>query len=377
MNRKKISQSPLGFAVFLAIATSGLLHAESTTFIHDSSSMDFQGDWFSQEFTISAPTSFVLRFASDYSADAAVVPASQISNFRNGRSYTGFGVMSGKFGTQYINNLPAGNYFVVCRSRVKDSNQYCIELDNVLRLETSNSKSFSFAGQVAASSRMVGKNGGKLWQPFTVVEGYRYFVDGCNSGLDTYFIPESELSNFKSNKTFQYYTDYSGQRETNLPGQAELRLAPGNYYLCFHNTDPKISKAVTYSIDAWSENNSGPDSIALSGSASWKVTGRNVDISVEKIENNRPSGSVSGTLRLTLWATSSPYEGGGITGYVLGRLQLAGQLSGGFYRENIQGLVPYTRPRAGSYFTTLTLEEFSGSGWEIVSHVSFVGQKKF
>ena len=109
--------------------------------------------------------------------------------------------------------------------------------------------------------------------------------------------------------------------------------------------------------------------IQMSGSTSWQTSGKLVNIRVAKVANNRASGT-SGSLRIRLWATSMPYSGGSINGYVLGVRKL-NPLRARHYYSKIVGKVPYTRPPSGIYYTTLTVEEFTGSRWVIRDFITY------
>ena len=54
----------------------------------------------------------------------------------------------------------------------------------------------------------------------------------------------------------------------------------------------------------------GFQTIRLVGTVSYQVSGSSVNMRADAVRNNRPAGSVSGTLKLQVWATSSPYSGG-------------------------------------------------------------------
>jgi hypothetical protein len=236
----------------------------------------------------------------------------------------------------------------------------------------------------AQGTEYVDANGGKLWHGFTVQEGFRYFVDGCNTGLSTYVIRENELGAFQNGQSFNYYSDYSGT-DNAFPGLHELKLPPGTYYLAFAN-DNANDKPVTYTLERWRQTpkssgggggggTGGTGSLALSGGGSWKTSGSEITISVGKITNNR-SGGKSGTLRLQVWATTSPYTGGRISGYVLGTYSV-GTLSGGFNFSSVKGTVPYDAPPAGTYYTTITLEEYNSGAFGIADHMAFSGTTTF
>lgn len=119
----------------------------------------------------------------------------------------------------------------------------------------------------------------------------------------------------------------------------------------------------------------GSGSLSIVGNVSWSINGTKIDISSDEVLNNQ-LGGVSGTLRLRIWATTLPYSGGTINGYVLGTRSL-GTLSGGYQISNISGYVPYTPPPDGLYYTTMTLEEYTGSGYVIVDYVNFPASQYF
>ncbi|HZJ16893.1 MAG TPA: hypothetical protein VFD27_17700 [Chthoniobacteraceae bacterium] len=117
--------------------------------------------------------------------------------------------------------------------------------------------------------------------------------------------------------------------------------------------------------------NGGRPSLDLSGAVSWATSGNLIDIRAGKVTNRRSSGR-SGSLRLRIWATTLPYVGGGIYGYVLGTRNLD-PLNAGYYYSNIYGYVTYSPPPHGYYYTTITLEEYTSSGWVISDYIDFSG----
>jgi hypothetical protein len=79
---------------------------------------------------------------------------------------------------------------------------------------------------------------------------------------------------------------------------------------------------------------------------------------------------------LRVWATPSRYEGGTIYGYVMGTKPFR-PLYANYYYYNIVKTVTFRRPPSGYYFTTMTLEEYSGGAWYIVDYVTFDGVTRF
>jgi hypothetical protein len=162
-------------------------------------------------------------------------------------------------------------------------------------------------------------------------------MEGCNTGLDFFLIPASSLNAFTSNGTFSHYPDYSAESDPNQPGLATLNLAPGDYYLAFRNPDNE-KKALVYALYVFQDSNSGGggsssggstssgSSMSMDGSVGYSVSGSNLTMTVDSIVNS--GNGTSGTLQLSLWATTSRYSGGELTGYILGESTL-NPLSGG------------------------------------------------
>jgi hypothetical protein len=93
-----------------------------------------------------------------------------------------------------------------------------------------------------------------------------------------------------------------------------------------------------------------------------------VAISVGMIDNTTPKAGTTGTLMVKLYATTTPYTGGSINGYVVGSFKLDQLKAGQFYRD-LRKVVPYVAPSAkGSYYMTLTLLEYGTNGYSIVDY---------
>jgi hypothetical protein len=217
---------------------------EDTYFIDLSATLSPSGSGKAQAqtFTISKTTTFVLRFASDFNAEAAVMTGASAQSFVNDGSYTFFGRnFVNAFGTATI-TLGPGSYAVGMRNRSTASNRSRLELDYALSVPgwSYYDSPYSRAETIAANSL--------AWRGFSIQSGVRYFIDGCNSGLDTYIIPENQLANFQNHQAFQYY--YGGDDDSAFPGLWELKLNPGTYYLVFRNRN-NTGKTVTYILDRY------------------------------------------------------------------------------------------------------------------------------
>lgn len=364
---------PVWIACLLMAAATRSEGQVSTYFMDKHGTFNGQGAYWYQGFTLGAQRTLVFRFVSDYSCDAAIVTPSQLSNFTSNQAFSGYGLFSSQIGTKTV-TLPAGQYYLCARSRSQGSNTYRMELDYDIQVPKDANHTYSFVDNYIGESRKVSPNGGYLTHGFTIQAGFRYFLDGCNTGLATYIIPGDQLANFRSDQRFTYYTDYSGT-DNALPGLSEIKLPPGTYYLAFRNRN-SISKPVTYTMERWRQVATPiGGKLDLSGTASWQVSGRAVDIRVGKVSNLATSGR-SGSLRLRLWATRSKYSGGSISGYVLG-LRRLNPLPGGYSYNSVSGQVLFTRPPSGTYYTTITLEEYTPAGWVVRDHINFRGTSRF
>lgn len=212
--------------------------AQNTYFTDGDPTFSSLGQWQTQRFTISQQRTFVMRFAADYKADFSIIKATQLDNFRNNRGFTGYGNFDNSFGTHSV-TLGAGTYYIAVRNQISGTNSVRWELDYNLTVT-----GYRFVQSGIRATQYVGANGGKMWHQFTITPGYRYYIDGCNSGLQTDVIPSSSLSNYRNNLQYTYYPSLSGST-TDLPGFYRLNLAAGTYDLCFYNLAGN-SKAVTY-----------------------------------------------------------------------------------------------------------------------------------
>ena len=218
--------------------------ADSTYFQSLSTQRDSQGAVVDASFTLQTSQTFVFRFMSDFKAQAAVLTPDQFSAFQNQQAFSGFGLFDGQYGYHGV-TLDPGTYAVAMRSNVPDNNtlQYELDLPSNIQGWTRNDYYIADSGTLAVGARR--------WQPFTVQAGIRYLIDGDNSGLNSYVIPASELSNFQAGATFQYYPPYSSDSgDPSQYGFYELVLSPGDYYLAQFNPT-QIGKTWGYIMERW------------------------------------------------------------------------------------------------------------------------------
>lgn len=115
----------------------------------------------------------------------------------------------------------------------------------------------------------------------------------------------------------------------------------------------------------------GNTGINFVGVGSYAVTGKYIDMKVDKIVNKRAAKSKTGSLRVSVWATKEAYNGGTINGYVLGRYSME-PLQGGFTRSNVAVSVQYAPPPKGTYVIVMTLDEFDSSHqWVTADFITF------
>ena len=80
-----------------------------TYFIDEYLTFNGLGGYWHQQFTVGGTTTFILRCASTYTADFAVFAPSQLNNFQNNQSFTGYLIFDNQFGTGTV-TLSAGTY---------------------------------------------------------------------------------------------------------------------------------------------------------------------------------------------------------------------------------------------------------------------------
>ena len=225
---------------------SGNTDGDPNTYFTDfRGSLNQGGAWY-QQFTIpSGNVGFVLRLATKYATDAAVFLPSQLNNFLNNNTFSGYGSFDNQFGYNYF-VLGPGTYYVGVRNQASALNYVSLELDFQIRLSSNNGQYYA----EGINNKTIVQNNYYYWHQFSIQSGYRYFMDGCNSGMDVYIIPYNQLSNFNSGNTFQYYTAYSGTNDASQPGFYEINLPNGNYFLAVRNFTGS-PQTLVYNTEIW------------------------------------------------------------------------------------------------------------------------------
>jgi hypothetical protein len=200
------------------------------------------GQWY-EGFTLYETKTFVFHFVSQYSCQAAIIEESELGNFTGNRSFYGHS-FDNLIGFKTV-TLAAGNYYLAARNTSNSDNIYSIELDYDISFAAS--VPVSYVDLYVSGTDNLGA-GGWYIQPFTIQDGFAYFMDGCNSGLEVYIISNSEISNFQAGN-FTYYSDYGGDSR-NLPGLWHLKLPPGDYALAMRNSTSE-SHSFVYMLERW------------------------------------------------------------------------------------------------------------------------------
>ncbi|HEX6929300.1 MAG TPA: MYXO-CTERM sorting domain-containing protein [Gammaproteobacteria bacterium] len=109
--------------------------------------------------------------------------------------------------------------------------------------------------------------------------------------------------------------------------------------------------------------------VVFEGSASYEASGSSVTIEVDRVSNNS-ADTTSGTLFLTLWATSTSSPIG--SGYELANVEL-GELAPFEYFYDIVQTTTFVAPPDGTYYVHLLLVEYPDTS-TIVDHITFGSQ---
>lgn len=103
--------------------------------------------------------------------------------------------------------------------------------------------------------------------------------------------------------------------------------------------------------------------LSITGRTRYTLKGDQVTIYAEKLTNNSPVGTHSGSIKIQLWATFTQYTGGTLNGYKIAEIDL-GVLNGGNMFREINRTIYTKNPPPGSYFMSIVLAEYNqGKYW--------------
>jgi Helix-hairpin-helix motif len=100
----------------------------------------------------------------------------------------------------------------------------------------------------------------------------------------------------------------------------------------------------------------------IGGAVGYRIDGAQAQISVERIENPRPEGNLSGTLSLELWALSAPFEGGHFEGHHLAGVEI-GSVNGQGELAPQSFDLGFIAPPPGEWQIVLMLREWTAEGF--------------
>ncbi|MFD2570954.1 PKD domain-containing protein [Spirosoma soli] len=203
-----------------------------------------------RSFRITRPTPVVIMNTSRYASQAGLMTADEYAKFINNGAFQGWGVFDKQNGYEFL-TLDPGTYYVGVRDASGNSkeNYYCYQVYYATQIPESDRCEFV---DIYIKDLKTLQAGEYLYHKFTIQEGFRYVFNGGYSSwnLRGYFIPESELANFTSGRTFQSYTDYVAGADGTLAVE-ELKLPAGNYYFVFKNTLTKLPLNITYFMERY------------------------------------------------------------------------------------------------------------------------------
>lgn len=110
--------------------------------------------------------------------------------------------------------------------------------------------------------------------------------------------------------------------------------------------------------------------LAITGNCGYEVAGGRVTIKVDEIHNHRDHGNLSGTLALELWGLKQPYSGGDFQGVALAGTRI-GEVSGQHFLSGCVYDLVFQDPPPGTWYLTLMLREWNGTGYITRDHVTF------
>jgi len=99
-----------------------------------------------------------------------------------------------------------------------------------------------------------------------------------------------------------------------------------------------------------------------------------VTLRADRISHNFGGGT--GSLKMVLWACSSPAQNGTWTGFEIAEKQFE-PLKPGQYYEKIDQTVALAYPSRGEYYTIMELESYGANGWVKENFVQFDGLSSF
>lgn len=226
---------------------------------------------------------------------------------------------------------------------------------------------------------------------------YRYAFDatGRNVTISIEKIANTSAQNATANlmvKLWAMDTPYNGGSLTgHTIGSFPLEgIHPGRQYANLNKTVPYVAPPAlrdyficitvseysdgAYRIVDWgnlpSQKRLGPVKLfSLEGPWSWKSSypGGTVDINVAKVSHTRNGNT--GSLRLELWASPHPWNGGAMPGGVRIGVVEKPALQQNYNYTNVSNVGKFYPPPDGFWYVALCLYEYQGDGYKFVGHL--------
>ncbi|WP_036300070.1 ComEA family DNA-binding protein [Methylomarinum vadi] len=117
-------------------------------------------------------------------------------------------------------------------------------------------------------------------------------------------------------------------------------------------------------------NSHGSSDVALIGNCGYRIQNNRVIIDIAQIANQRDMDNLSGTLSIELWALKQPYAGLGFNGIAVAGTTI-GEIAGQHFLANCRYDLVYQEPPEGTWFLTLMLREWTGTGYATRDFVNF------
>jgi len=110
--------------------------------------------------------------------------------------------------------------------------------------------------------------------------------------------------------------------------------------------------------------------LSIIGNCGYAIQNDRVIINISEIANHRDPENISGTLSIELWALKAPCTGTDFDGWALAGTGI-GELFGQYYLADCRYDLEFQEPPAGTWYLTLMLREWTGTGYETRDYINF------
>ncbi|MGY6277761.1 ComEA family DNA-binding protein [Methylomonas sp. MgM2] len=110
--------------------------------------------------------------------------------------------------------------------------------------------------------------------------------------------------------------------------------------------------------------------LRINGMSGYTLQEDQITINVGEVANLRPTGNISGTLSIELWALKQPYGGEGFNGICLAGTRI-GEIQGQHAIHSACLDLDFQEPPEGTWCLALMLREWSGTAYETRDFINF------